>query len=247
MTTTKMFKSIVHSEMFNTARQVGSNIILIVVLTGCGGGGGDASNGPVTEIGTTAGCFFANYPEPATSQYILPYPVGMAFSISQGNCGIFTHLMNCVVNGFACGDIRYAYDHDMPVGIVILASRAGTVVSVEDRFPNGTNDFSQTNFILIQHNDGSVGRYLHINPSSAMVTVGQVVSQGDPIAISGDSGNTGINNPHLHFDVVVNESPTCRVRIDFSDCRTLPVVFRNAAPLDAPLMEGDILYEALTF
>ena len=193
------------------------------------------------------GCFLEDYSQSNSSPYILPYQVGMSFSILQGNCGAFTHQPSCELTGAVpCGDLRYAYDHDTPVGMIVLASRGGTVISVVDNFPNGTQDSAQVNFISIQHVDGTVGRYLHLNPNSAMVTVGQIISQGDPIALSGDSGNTrGVR--HLHFDVVSNQGPACLVNVDLSGCITLPVSFSNSTPTDAPLIEGNILYEALAF
>lgn len=196
---------------------------------------------------SVSGCFIEDYPQPNSSVYILPYQVGMSFSILQGNCGAFSHQPSCIFPGsILCGDLRYAYDYNTPIGMIVLASRGGTVLSVVDNFPNGTQDSAQVNFISIQHSDGTVGRYLHLNPNSAMVTVGQIVSQGDPIALSGDSGNTrGIR--HLHFDVVTNQGPTCLVNVDLSGCSTLPVSFRNSSPLDSPLIEGNIFYQALTF
>ena len=216
---------------------------------GClGGGGGGGGNGPTgTPIPNASvfGCFLEDYADPVISEYILPYQVGMSFGILQGNCGPVTHKPNCFVAGAPCGDLRYAYDHDTPIGTVVLASRGGTVVSVTDNFPNSTLDPAQTNFISIQHSDGTFGRYLHNSPNTAMVMVGQIVSQGDPIALSGDSGFTS-GFPHIHFDVVLRQSPTCMVNVNFVSCLTLPITFRNANPLDAPLVER-MVYEALVF
>lgn len=54
--------------------------------------------------------------------------------------------------------------------------------------------------VYIQHPDGKETRYGHL--SKVLVSVGQTVSQGDRIALSGNSGvSTG---PHLHFEIRVN-------------------------------------------
>ena len=223
-------------------------LILTFAISGCGGGGGGGGGGPQgTPIpnASVGGCFLENYSGPTTSEYVLPYQVGMTFDIIQGNCGRITHAPNCFAGGFPCGDLRYAYDHDTPIGTVVLAARGGTVIGVADNFPNGTLNGTQTNFINIRHSDGSIGRYLHNSPNTAMVMVGQAVSQGDPIAMSGNSGFTN-NFPHIHFDVIASQSATCQVNVNFASCRTLPITFRNANPLDAPLIEFSS-YEALPF
>lgn len=54
--------------------------------------------------------------------------------------------------------------------------------------------------VYIQHPDGKETRYGHL--SKVLVSVGQTVSQGDRIALSGNSGvSTG---PHLHFEIRIN-------------------------------------------
>ena len=229
-------------------------ILATIHVAGCkvsffaSSGGGDGLILVFTSIPNASieGCFLEDYSNPVSSRYILPYQIGMSYSILQGNCGAFNHQPMCVSGFFPCGDARYAYDHNTPIGMIVIASRGGTIISVVDTFPNGTQDATQVNFISIQHDDGTVGRYLHLNPNSAMVVVGQVVLQGDLIALTGNSGDTG-GTRHLHFDVVANQGPTCLINVDLSSCRTLPVTFRNSNPLDSPLIEGNTLYEALVF
>ena len=233
----------------NIIHQVIIILLTTLIINGCsggGGGGGGDGGSLLTPIpnASVVGCFVESYSDPTTSDYILPYQVGMTFDILQGNCGPVTHKPMCFT-GFPCGNLRYAYDHDTPIGTVVLAARGGTVISMADNFPNGTLNGTQTNFINIRHSDGTIGRYLHNSPNTAMVMVGQVVSQGDPIAMSGNSGFTN-NFPHIHFDVIASESATCRVNVNFATCNTLPITFRNANPLDAPLIEFSS-YEALSF
>ncbi|WP_271783525.1 M23 family metallopeptidase [Aquimarina algiphila] len=49
-------------------------------------------------------------------------------------------------------------------------------------------------------------RYTHVQ--SASVKVGQRVSSGDPIGLSGVSGNaSGTRAPHLHFEITNDPAP----------------------------------------
>ncbi len=148
------------------------------------------------------------YPNQDTSEYILPYNPGETSVISQGNC---TH-------GSHKNIFRYAYDFPMPVGTEILAVRAGTVVDIEDFHPDDTFQGVDDNHLDIEHDDGSHSRYVHITQNGALVAVGDRVEQGQPIALSGNSGATS-GLPHLHFLVY-----PCANRFA---CGTSPITFRN--------------------
>ena len=234
---------------------VASVIIVLLICSGCfgggGGGGGDDQQQTLIPNATVNGCFLEDYPNPATSEYILPYQVGMTFLMNQGNCGQFsTHRPMCTAIDtmgqlISCGDRRYAYDFALPIGTVILAVRGGTVTNIVDGFSNSTTNAGEENIISIAHDDGSAAVYLHLSPGSFMVSLGEIVQQGDPIALSGSSGFTGINNPHLHFDVVMPPLDNCTVT-NSTGCISVPVTFRNASPLDTPLIEGT-MYTALPF
>jgi len=234
-------------------------LIFTFAVTGCGGGGGGGGDSVGTPIpnATVLGCFIENYPDPATSPFILPYQVGMSFLVNNGNCGISkTHQPNCTVvnsNGavVGCGDARYSYDWAMPIGIVILAARSGTVLRVVDSFSNSTNGGDEANFVTIQHSDDTVAAYVHFSPNSIFVSVGDVVSKGDPLGMSGSSGFTdppgtsGSSNPHLHLQVYDPPFINCNENT-LAGCISAPVTFSNANPLDKPLIQGRT-YEALPF
>jgi murein DD-endopeptidase MepM/ murein hydrolase activator NlpD len=79
----------------------------------------------------------------------------------------------------------------------------------EDSNQGGCSAFysASSNYVLIDHGDGTAGLYMHLAYDSAQVAVGQEVRQGEPIAISGEtgvtcSGDTGLDpGAHLHFQV----------------------------------------------
>ncbi len=58
------------------------------------------------------------------------------------------------------------------------------------------------NLISIEHDDGTLGWYLHLQKGGSLVRVGEKVAQGQMIARSGHVGRSLA--PHLHFQVTDN-------------------------------------------
>lgn len=86
-------------------------------------------------------------------------------------------------------------DWATPTGTAVFASCGGTVVKAGWGSGYGY-------VVYINHPDGRQTRYGHL--SKVLVSAGQTVSQGQKIALS---GNTGVSTgPHLHFEILINGS-----------------------------------------
>ncbi len=83
-------------------------------------------------------------------------------------------------------------DWATPVGTAVVASSAGTVVRAGWGSGYGY-------VVYINHQDGRQTRYGHL--SKVLVKVGQTVSQGEKIALSGNTGRS--TGPHLHFEILI--------------------------------------------
>lgn len=156
-----------------------------------------------------------------------PFPLGEAFSISQGFGGERTH---------TSPDSTYAVDIVMPVGTPILAARDGTVMDVEEDFNRGGTDrdkfVDKANHVRILHEDGTMALYAHLDLASVSVRPGARVRAGQTIA---RSGNTGFSSgPHLHFALQQNTG---------MQLVSIPFQFRTASgeaytPQAQDLLEG---------
>ena len=129
--------------------------------------------------------------------YLLPFDHGRKFRLSQGFGGGFSH----------SGENEYAVDFEMEIGTQVHAARGGTVAEVKaDSASGGTSAAyaRQANYILVMHDDGSFGNYVHLRPGGAVVRPGDRVEAGQIIGYSGNTGQS--TGPHLHFDVRVPET-----------------------------------------
>jgi len=197
------------------------NLVLsaaIFALQGCGG-----SAGAVADL-SCSDAAAGTYPAQSTSPYVLPYSIGETYVVGQGNCTSSSH--NATINQ------QFAYDFPMPIGTTLVASRSGVVVAVEEGFSDGTGVPGEENFIVIEHDDGTTSRYIHLTTLGALVDLQDTVVQGQAIGMSGHSGNS--TEPHLHFDV--GDGP-CTPHVN-TNCRSLPVNFINTSPHVNGLVQG---------
>ncbi len=172
--------------------------------------------------------FRARFGDPAARPhpyaYALPFGVGQERRVIQGFGGGFSHT----------GSQYYAVDFDAPEGTPILAAREGLVVAANALAAGrgGTRDwldYTRMNFILVRHDDGTLGEYLHLQPGGVRVRAGTRVARLDFIGLS---GNTGFSNvPHLHFHVMT-ASPRGDGALSF------PIEFEVAPGVRAAPIEG---------
>lgn len=83
-------------------------------------------------------------------------------------------------------------DISCPVGTQVYAAEAGTVITADDGWHGGGGTT-----IFIDHGNGYYTCYMHL--SELKVSVGDVVTKGQLIALSGNTGRS--SGPHLHFGV----------------------------------------------
>lgn len=87
-----------------------------------------------------------------------------------------------------------AIDISVPTGSNVYATEAGTVITA--RYGSATAG----NYVEIDHGNGYISRYLH--NSSLLVKVGDKVTKGQVIALSGSTGKS--TGPHCHFEIRYN-------------------------------------------
>lgn len=115
---------------------------------------------------------------PVSSRYITSTVGGRA---SPGGIGSTNH------KGTDIGRVGYNSS--------IYAAKAGTVIISEYSSSYG-------NYVVLYHGSGNTTLYAHM--SSRKVSVGQYVSQGAVLGITGSTGNS--TGPHLHFEVKENDT-----------------------------------------
>ena len=156
--------------------------------------------------------------------YLLPFQHGKKYFLSQGYNGSFSH------------QNLNAIDFNMDEGTPIHASRGGIVFEIkEDSMIGGKEKekyHKHSNFIKIYHRDGSYAVYSHLKYNGVLVNVGEVVSFGQLIGYSGDTGWS--SGPHLHFDINVLES--------YFKTKSIPTKFLNHDGKSISLKEGYFYY-----
>lgn len=95
--------------------------------------------------------------------------------------------------GARWGRMHEGVDMAAAVGGEVMATAGGTVIRAEYYGGYGK-------CIDVDHGNGIVSRYGHL--SAINVSLGQTVSQGEVIALSGNTGNS--TGPHLHFELRIN-------------------------------------------
>lgn len=169
------------------------------------------------------GCPGAGYPDWRSSDYVLPYPVGKSYGVDLSKGSGSYHSVG--------EPDQFAIDFAMTIGETITASRAGTVVFVEE---SGADGGFPNNLVIVRHNNNTYGQYMHLTRGGALVEVGQEVEPGDELGLSGATGLAGY--PHLHFVVTSGGS----FEYPYT---SIPVTFRNTFANEHSLASG-VVYPA---
>lgn len=129
-------------------------------------------------------------------EFIYALPFHNTQRVSQGFNGKTSHK----------GNARYAIDFAMDIGTPVYAARGGKVVEIVQRHNKhgmSVNMRQYANYIIIEHEDKTLGRYFHLKQNSVKVKLAQDIKKGQEIALSGNTGRT--SGPHLHFVVTKAE------------------------------------------
>jgi murein DD-endopeptidase MepM/ murein hydrolase activator NlpD len=163
-------------------------------------------------------------PDP-NALYLFPFEHGTKHQVTQGYNGAFTHF----------GENQFAVDFDLDMGTPVHAARDGLVADLKKDSNRGgpsTNYSTDGNYILVQHDDGTFGNYVHLKQNGVLVKIGDTVRAGGKI---GYSGNTGVSSgPHLHFDV--------RVPTEDGKMQSVPIKFSGHDGKPVEPQEGKYFY-----
>jgi murein DD-endopeptidase MepM/ murein hydrolase activator NlpD len=127
------------------------------------------------------------------ADYAMPFKPGR-YVVMQGPGGRYSH--------FAGSGSENAVDWTVPEGTVVCAAREGRVVGVrQDSTVSGPDRKFRplANYVIIKHADGTFADYVHLKIGGALVKMGDEVTVGQPIGLSGKTGFASA--PHLHFSV----------------------------------------------
>ena|GEM_PF-335706 len=162
--------------------------------------------------------------QPVTMEF--PFPKNKEYRVLQGNDTDFTHNTDWS---------RYAIDFDLKTNDIITSASDGYVVGVVDKYEFGGEGPEWkpfANYITVyEPNSGIFIQYVHLLKNGSMVRVGDKIKAGQPIARSGNTGQSTIE--HLHFNVLVPENSE-------NGLRSVPIEFVGGAN-GTDLKKGDLV------
>jgi murein DD-endopeptidase MepM/ murein hydrolase activator NlpD len=139
------------------------------------------------------GLFRAPPPELCFAQFPLPAPG--PYLCTQGCGGMLTHYF---------AQSFHAFDFRCPVGTPLLAMADGVITILsEEATASGIHcdNLYRWNAIGLRTERGITVMYVHIQPHSALVALGDTVREGQPLCLSGNIGFSP--EPHVHIEAHV--------------------------------------------
>lgn len=122
--------------------------------------------------------------------YHLPFANGNKFLLLQAYNSKMSH------------NNELSLDFKMKTGSKICAAREGVVTSIKENSDKGglkNEYYNEGNHIIIEHSDGSIAMYWHLQKDGVLINIGDTITKGQLIGYSGNTGYTAF--PHLHFQV----------------------------------------------
>jgi len=113
-------------------------------------------------------------------------PLNSKITSDYGNARIFNNSLKSFHSGT---------DFRAPTGTIIHATNDGVVVVASKRYYSG-------NAVILDHGEGIYSSYSHLSKIS--VKVGQKVSRGQKLGLSGATGR--VTGPHLHFGIIIDSN-----------------------------------------
>ena len=166
-------------------------LFTMVTLIGCATDGLDEDLDPASTLGgdemsdegptVAEAASDADLPQDviyATTPFQLPFPCGQVWAGQTRT------------NHSPTNSVDFNRTND--IGDTVVASKGGRVTRVANE-----GNVSYGRWIEISHGDGYTTRYAHL--SRQVVSIGQVVAQGQKIGEVGSTG--GSTGPHLHFEL----------------------------------------------
>jgi murein DD-endopeptidase MepM/ murein hydrolase activator NlpD len=157
----------------------------------------DAASGPISLVpGAAAAAPVAPVPKAPSSK---PKEVRVVDNL-KGSHDFIWPVSGSVSRGYGAGDDGVRNDGvniDVPRGTPVKAAASGEVVYAGDELVGFGN------LVLIRHSGGWITAYAYSD--SLKVKEGDMVAQGQAIAISGATGNAG--SPQVHFELRKGKEP----------------------------------------
>ena len=147
--------------------------------------------------------------EPTTHHFLMPVTINGVTTVDQRYAQDWFYI-DPVTGQVAQGDVNLTKNY-LGYGKELLAVADGTVVDIHnDLSDNGIYKVPPFSFstgpgnnVVIDIGNNKYACYVHTIPGSIRVNKGDVVKEGQVIALLGNSGQSDI--PHLHFEVVTDK------------------------------------------
>ena len=131
---------------------------------------------------------------------VTPRPGGFIWSVTTSK--IITSPMGGRVSPGGIGSTNHRGVDIGGVGTTsaALATKSGKVIIAKTVVYGSYGGSGYGNYVVLDHGGGYTTLYAHL--SSVSVSVGDMVTQGDTVGITGSTGNS--TGPHLHYEVMIN-------------------------------------------